>query len=345
MRWGWSDEIAIAHTVRRIRDCGRPCLRRERVPAVNAGPELLALGEPMIEFNQTHGGDGRTFLQGFGGDTSNFIVAAARQGARTGYITRLGDDGFGRMFRSLWAAEGVDTRGVTTDPSAPTAVYFVTHGENGHAFSYLRAGSAASRMRPVDLPLPLVRGARCLHVSGISQAISTSACDTVFEAIAAARESGVAVSYDPNLRVRLWPLARARAVIEATLAQCDTCAPSLEDMRVLAGRDDPASLVDWLLAHGPRVIALKLGAEGVIVADANTRTHIPGHRVDAVDATGCGDCFDAVFATRLLAGDTIVAAARWANAAAAIAATGYGGVAPLPRYSDVEAFLRPSLPS
>ncbi|MGE5793092.1 MAG: PfkB family carbohydrate kinase, partial [Bacteroidota bacterium] len=108
--------------------------------------DILSIGEPMLEFNQTRPGDPR-YLQGFGGDSSNMIIAAARSGARTAYATRLGDDEFGRMFRALWEAEGVDARGVATDPQAHTAVYFVSHGPQGHVFSYLRAGSAASRMR------------------------------------------------------------------------------------------------------------------------------------------------------------------------------------------------------
>ena len=152
-------------------------------------PAILGLGEPMIEFNQTEPGQ-RNFLQGFGGDTSNAIIACARQGAPCGYITRLGDDEFGRMLLGLWQAEAVDARGVVLDPAAHTAVYFVTHGAQGHSFSYLRRDSAASRMRADDLPRALIEGARTLHVSGISQAISASACDTVQAAIAIARAAG-----------------------------------------------------------------------------------------------------------------------------------------------------------
>lgn len=305
-----------------------------------AFPHLLALGEPMIEFNQTRDGNARSFLQGFGGDTSNFAIAAARQGTSVGYLTRLGDDEFGRMLLALWREEGVDARGVGIDPAAATGVYFVTHDGSGHTFSYLRQGSAASRMRPEDLPVTMLRGTRCLHVSGISQAISASACDTAFEAIAIARAAGVSVSYDPNLRLKLWPLPRARAVIEATMRLADICCPSLEDAQVLSGLEDPASIVDWLLARGPATVALKLGPAGVWVANSTTRVRIPGHKVNAVDATGCGDCFDAVFVSRVLAGDDIVKAAHYANAAAALAATGYGAVAPLPRRSEVENFLR-----
>ncbi|TMG96445.1 MAG: sugar kinase, partial [Betaproteobacteria bacterium] len=171
---------------------------------MNDGPEIVALGEPLVEFNQIHAGDPHTYLQGFGGDTSNMAIAAARLGAQAGYITRVGDDAFGKMFIALWRHESVDTRGVAIDRSAPTGVYFVTHGDRGHAFSYLRAGSAASRLTPAELPLDVIRNARVIHVSAITQAISASACDAAFASFEAARAAGVKVSYDTNLRLSLW---------------------------------------------------------------------------------------------------------------------------------------------
>src|SRR6185436_8292447 len=138
--------------------------------------DIVAIGEPMIEFNQARSTDPHTYLQGFGGDTSNMAIAAARLGARVAYVTRLGADSFGRMFIDLWSQEGIDTSGMMLDAEAPTGVYFVAHGAHGHEFSYLRAGSAASRMRPETLPLVVMRATRLLHASGISQAISASAC-------------------------------------------------------------------------------------------------------------------------------------------------------------------------
>ncbi|MEP6657279.1 MAG: PfkB family carbohydrate kinase, partial [Betaproteobacteria bacterium] len=152
------------------------------------GLDIVALGEPMVEFNQVRAASADHFLRGVGGDTSNMVIAAARLGRaltpplRVGYVTRVGDDAFGRQLLALWRSEGVDITGVETDAEAATGVYFVTHGEHGHEFSYLRAGSAAARMRPAGLPEALIRRARVLHISGISQAISQSACDTVFAA-------------------------------------------------------------------------------------------------------------------------------------------------------------------
>lgn len=300
--------------------------------------DLLSIGEPMVEFNQTRPGE-PNYLQGMGGDSSNMAIAAARSGARSAYFTRLGDDEFGRLFLELWAEEGVDASGVGIDPAAHTAVYFVTHGPSGHIFSYLRAGSAASRMRPEDLPVPMIERARFVHASGISLAISPSAADTVFAAFETGRRAGAKVSFDSNLRLKLWPIARARALIGAAAGIADYFFPSIEDARALSGLEDENAIVDWAHGLGAKVVFLKLGAGGVIVSDGRARERLAGHRVNAVDATGAGDCFAGTAIARLAAGDAMVDAARYANAAAALATTGFGAVAPLPRPDAVRAML------
>lgn len=307
--------------------------------------DIVALGEAMVEFNQARSTSPDTFLRGFGGDTSNMAIAAARLGRhlspalRVAYLTRVGDDSFGRLLLELWQAEGIDTRGVEIDTGAPTGVYFVTHGAAGHEFSYLRAGSAAARMHPAGLPQHMLRSTRLLHVSGISQAISTSACDAVLEAVVIARDSGAIVSFDPNLRLKLWPLARARAVIRETMKACSVFLPSLDEVRTLSGLEAPEAILDWAHGHGAGTIALKCGTQGVWVSDGQSRRQIVAHVVNAVDATGAGDCFDGAFCVRLLAGDDPFAAARYANAAAALATTGFGAVAPLPDDARVRTLL------
>ncbi|WP_141755195.1 sugar kinase [Burkholderia plantarii] len=303
-----------------------------------ARPEILAFGEAMVEFNQSRPGSPQ-YLQGFGGDTSNFCIAAARQGARTGFVSAVGSDHFGRLLLELWRREQVETATVRVDAAAPTGVYFVSHGEHGHAFDYLRAGSAASRYAPGDLPLDALAAARVLHLSGISFAISASACDAAFAAIDEARAHGVQVSFDTNLRLKLWPLARARAVMLEALRRTDICLPSWDDVTVLTGLDERDAIIDALLDCGPRVVALKLGKAGAYVATRDARRLVPAFVVDALDATGAGDCFGGAFIARLVAGDDAFAAARYANAAAALSTRGYGAVAPIPDAQAVRALL------
>ncbi len=303
--------------------------------------DFVALGEPMVEFNQTHPGQ-PDYLQGFGGDTSNATLAAARAGARTAYLTRLGNDPWGKALLALWATEGVNTDAIDLDPAAPTGVYFVTHGSQGHEFSYLRAGSAASRMSPDTLSptaRQTVKEAQWLHVSGISLAISTSACDTVLAAMAWARECKTQVSLDANLRLKLWPLARAQACLKQAITLCDVFLPSEDEVKPLMGADDPLAVLDWAQQLGARHVVLKRGAQGAVVRTGAQQFDIAGHAVQRVDATGAGDCFAGNLLTRLAKGDGWLEAAQYANAAAALSVQGYGAVAPLPRPEAVRALL------
>ena len=310
----------------------------EAAPAAERA-DIVSLGEPMVEFNQTGAGDGRMYLQGFGGDSSNFAIAAARQGARVAYVSALGADPYGRMLRTLWEREGVDHRDVRTDAEAFTAIYFVTHDAAGHHFHFFRSGSAASRLRPDQLPRARIEGARVLHLSGISLAISAQACDSGFAAIEMARAAGVQVSFDTNLRLKLWPMARARAVMTEALRLADIALPSHDDIAALTGLSDADAIVDHCLKLGARIVALKLGEHGALVASAQERHRIAPFPCRAVDATGAGDTFGGAFVARLLAGDALVDAGRYAAAAAALSTQGYGAVEPIPRADAVRALM------
>ncbi len=307
--------------------------------------DLVGLGEAMLEFNQTMPGQPQ-YLQGFGGDTSNATIAAARAGARTAYLTRLGADSFGDALIDLWQREGVATSAVERDANAPTGIYFVTHrgnGAAGHEFSYLRAGSAASHMTPTwlqDGGGKIIEQSKILHLSGISLAISPEACDTAFAAMDLARAAGAQVSFDANFRPRLWPLARARACIAQAVSLCDIFLPSLDDMVTLTGLAEADAIIDWSHAQGAKTIVLKLGPDGALASDGQTRRRIAGRAVPMVDATGVGDCFCGNFLARIAAGEDLFDAAHFANAAAALAVQGYGAVAPLPTAAQVRAILR-----
>ena len=303
--------------------------------------DVVALGEAMLEFNQVQS-EPPMYLQGFGGDTSNAAIAAARAGARVAYLTRIGQDHWGHLLLQLWAREGVDTRGVLRDAQAASGVYFVSHDADGHHFSYARAGSAASRMQPADVQThwqALIGQSRWLHLSGISLALSASACDTGFAAMHAARAQGTRVAFDSNLRQSLWPLDRARACINEALRLCDLFLPSMDDMTVLTGLRQPDAVIDWSHAQGARQVVLKLGAEGAIVSEGGQRTPIAPLRVQAVDATGAGDCFAGNLLARLCQVDSLPQAAVYANAAAALSVQGRGAVAPLPKPEAVQALL------
>jgi 2-dehydro-3-deoxygluconokinase len=303
--------------------------------------DLLCMGEPMLEFNQlpTQPDGSRHYLEGHGGDTSNAAIAAARQGARVGYITALGQDMPGDSFVGLWAREGVDASTVIRTDRRQTGVYFVTHDAHGHHFLHYRANSAAAMYAPGDLPESAIAAARMFYVSGISQGISSSAADAVFAAIDIARGNDVKVAYDTNYRPRLWPPARAAAVMHAAIAQTDYALPGIEDVQIMTGLTDPDAMLDFYLRLGPKVVVLKMGESGAYLATPEHRLRIAKHDVTVVDATGAGDTFCGSFLARILAGDTPERAVRYASVAAALKCTGYGAVAPIPHAAEVLAAL------
>jgi 2-dehydro-3-deoxygluconokinase len=289
--------------------------------------DVVGLGEALIEFNRRRP-DEPVFWMGYGGDTSNCVIAAARLGARCAYVTQVGDDDFGQELLALWRREQVDTDGVRVLAGAPTGIYFVSHGADGHRFSYRRSGSAASRMTPAMLPHGLIAQARWLHVSGISLAISDSARETVALAIETARANATQVSFDLNFRPALVSATMALETLRETLPHCDLFLPSVDEIAALTGIEAPEAIVRWCHEHGARQVVLKLGARGCLVSDGKAVTELAAVAVQPVDATGAGDCFAGACLAQLAGGASLVDAARIANRAAALSTQGYGAIDP-----------------
>ncbi|MCH2416972.1 MAG: sugar kinase [Acidimicrobiales bacterium] len=293
----------------------------------------------MLEFNQIKEGNKKTYSSGYGGDTSNTAISIARQGMSVGFISKVGKDQFGWELLELWKREKVDYSHVSIHPEAPTGIYFVTHDADGHHFTYYRSGSAACQMTPLDLPKDDLSQTRILHLSAITQAISVSSCETAFAAIFQARKNGVKVSYDTNLRLKLWSLDRARDVINRTVPMCDVIMPSLEEATSLTGLVDPEEITDYFFELGAKLVVLKQGSHGALVSDGKENLNIPGHKVKAIDATGAGDTFDGAFLSEWIRKDDPFSAAEYANAAAALSTTNYGAVDSIPNRDEVKEFL------
>ncbi|KNH11945.1 2-dehydro-3-deoxygluconokinase [Vibrio lentus] len=301
--------------------------------------DILSFGEPLFEFSQLPGqAETVSYLSGFGGDTSNFSVSAARQGANVAILAHLGSDVFGDQFLDLWVKEGVKTDFVVRNPDAPTGVYFISHDERGHHFTFYRKGSAASLITPQQIPLTAIADAKLLHTSAITHAISDSSSDAVFKAIEMAKKENTMISFDTNLRLKLWPLSRARAVIHETIRHVDFCMPSLDEAQLLTGLKDANEIADFYLNLGAKTVVLKMGKEGAMVATGDRRFTAEGHQVDTVDATGAGDCFSGAFLSQVVKGEPLEHALAYANCAAALTTTGYGAVAPIPTAGQVLAF-------
>ena len=305
-------------------------------------PEVISLGEPMVEFCAMSRGPLKSiefFERGWGGDVSNVVVAVSRLGHRSGIMCRVGDDEFGECFLEMWRNEGVDTSHVIVENGAFTAVYFISIRENGeHDFTYYRENSAASHFSPEDIDLNYISKARILHVSGITQAISSSCREAAFKAIEAARKSNVLVSYDPNIRLKLWSLNLAKAVVSYTIGMVDFVLLTGEEAKLITGVDDVRDAALKVLRSGPRVVALKLGGEGCLIAGSDV-VRAPAYRVEIIDTTGAGDAFDAAFIVGVLENMPLQKIAYFANIAAALKCRGRGAVKPLPYRWEVDEVL------
>ena len=167
----------------------------------------------------------------------------------------------------------------------------------------------------------------------------------MFTAISAAKSAGVLVSYDTNLRLKLWPLERAKAIIHQTIQMADIVLPSFEDATTLTEMSDAEKIAAYYLSLGPKVVVLKLGGEGAMLAYKEENRSSPRiqkflpYNVDYVDGSGAGDTFDGGFVVGYLSDWPLEKCVRFANAAAALSTTGLGAVMPIPRQNEVEAFL------
>lgn len=302
-----------------------------------SGVDLVSLGEPLYELNQEP--DGR-YLPGFGGDTLNVAIAAARLGAACAYCTRLGMDFFGDDLLALMLREGIEPSSVIRDADAPTGLYFVTHGPSGHVFTYRRKGSAASLMTPADLKPEQIRSARFFHASGISLAIGAGPAAAVMEAISMARAAGCQVSFDTNFRPRLWRAEQALPLIERAAAQADILKTSVEDCEGLMGLSDPGEIATRFLGLGAKAVVVTLGSKGAVLATGQGLDHVPGRPVAAIDATGAGDAFTGALLAERLRGTGLAEVVRFANAAAALSTLGLGAIAPLPYRAMVETVMQ-----
>ena len=290
--------------------------------------QILCLGEAMVEFVRQP--DGITFRQGFGGDTSNAAIAAARQGASTAYVSAVGKDRFGADLLALWQSENVDTGYVRESSDAPTGIYFIDPDPVARQFTYYRAGSAASRMVPDDLNMRGLAASEILHLSGITLAVSADLRRTADAAMQHCAANGVAVSLDTNYRKQLWPADRAAAVLADAMRWARIVFTSIDDQMTLSGQDDPARIARRIHGLGPEIVVITMGGEGAHLSVAGNGQHVPAAPCNPVDSTGAGDTFAGAFLAWWQETGDPVAAARLAGIAAAGTVSGYGAIDAIP---------------
>lgn len=262
--------------------------------------DVITLGETMVSFAAHEAGPldaAATFTKIVAGAESNVGVGLARLGLKVAWVSRLGDDSFGRYIRRSLEAEGIDCAAVATDTTRPTGFMLKSRALEGQdpVVEYFRRGSAASALSLADFDQARFHAARHLHVTGITPALSLSCAELVEHAMTAMRAAGRTVSFDPNLRPRLWPSREAMAAHLNRLAGlADWVLPGIAEGRTLTGLDAPEDIAAFYLDRGARAVLVKLGADGAYWRTREGAGRVPGVKVtNIVDTVGAGDAFAA----------------------------------------------------
>jgi len=279
-------------------------------------PRLPTPGETLI------GGPFQTFP---GGKGANQAVAVARLGAPVFMIGRVGCDAFGQELIAAAARDGVDTRGISQDPEAATGVALITVEASGQNTIIVVAGAnyliSPQHIEPYSA---FIRQASLLVMQ------LEIPLETVQAAARLARQAGVPVLLNP---------APAQPLPQDLLRNIDLLAPNQSELALLAGGGSIESAAQSLIDQGVSTVLVTLGDQGAFVLDREGRTSAPAFSVSAVDAVAAGDAFIGAFAVALSEGKTVLEAARWGNAAGAIAVTRHGAQPSLPRRDEVVAML------
>jgi fructokinase len=293
-------------------------------------------------------GNGR-FTAYPGGAPANVAVAAARLGADTGFIGKVGDDSFGRSLAETLRKEGVNTDGLFVSDSVPTTMAIVSVDASGEReFSFYRNPGADTQLTTeeavsvIENDLPLI-----LHAGSLSMTTSPSreACE---EALRFAKERGVIISYDPNYRAALWDTEEnAVAMMKKLLPLADILKVSDEEMLMLTGTEDfeEGSLV--LSGYGPRLVLVTLGSQGVFVRYGEYAEVVPGFRVKVADTNGAGDTFLGAMLAQIAArgegadllcglnAETLRDYLTYANKAASLTCSRHGAIPAMPTAEEM----------
>jgi fructokinase len=326
--------------------------------------DILTFGEALVEVMRTEIGQPLDRPGSFTGPYPSgapfiFAVQAARLGAKVAAIGCVGADAFGKCLIDQLDADGVDGRGVRTLSGHTTGVAFVAYEPDGSRdFVFHVSGAAAGQISPGLLDKKLFAGLRCLHLMGSTLSIHEDALETGKRALEMARHAGAKISFDPNLRPQLMPNARAREAFQPFMDAADVIIPTAEEIMLLTATSSVDEAARKLLfgkrGKPDRIVVVTGGAAGCTIyrsAEPGAKFRhdllvepMPGFPVAEVDPTGAGDCFDAGFLVRWLAGHPPAAAASFANACGALAVTAQGPMAGAKKLVEVEAFIQERKP-
>ena len=314
-------------------------------------PSAVTLGEGLAVLVARPGPleDSATFDRTAGGAEANVATVLAQLDVDAGWVSRVGNDGFGRYLVRNLARRGVDVSAVTIDPARPTAVYVKERGGGSPAATdlaegesrmlYYRTGSAASALSPADLTAPaaqrLLDKSALAHTTGITAALSESATRLTDELVSMPRR-GRLISFDLNYRPALWAnrAADASEVLARHARHSDVVFLGADEALAVFGTDNPTQL--RALFPGPEHLIVKNDAHTVTGFHGDERVDVPALRLDVVEKIGAGDAFAGGFLAGLLHGLGHEERIRLGHLSAAAALTGHGDVAELPPRERLE---------
>lgn len=306
-------------------------------------PQLITIGETMAAFTPDSVGALR-YVQNFGirtaGAESNVAVGLAKLGLEAAWVSRLGTDEFGCFIRNQLRAEGVDCSRVIYDPDHRTGIMFKETSVGETKVFYYRENSAASHLCPEDVTPALLDGVKILHMSGITPVLSESCLEMTKAAFALAKEKGVAISFDPNIRRKLWHGQDYAPFIRELTQQSEIVLLGLDEAEALFGLRDPDAIFDLLFRDGcAQYVAIKDGGNGAWVADKTTREKLPPYPCKPIEPIGAGDGFNAGFLAGILQGRDAVTSGRMGAICGALATQTPGDVEGYPDAIQMEAAL------
>ncbi|XTZ38574.1 sugar kinase [Salmonella enterica] len=307
--------------------------------------DVITIGEAMAMFVATESGDlaqAEHFIKRAAGAELNVATGLARLGFKVGWISRIGDDSFGRFILNTLRKEGIDTSCVTLDGRYATGFQLKSKANDGTdpIVEYFRKGSAASHLSPEDFNSVDCGQVRHLHLSGVAAALSPSSYTLLEHAAARMKAQGKTISFDPNLRPVLW---RSEAEMVEKLNrlafQADWVLPGLKEGVILTGANTPEGIADFYLRRGVKAVVIKTGADGAWFKTASgEQGAIAAVKVDnVVDTVGAGDGFAVGVISALLEGKTLPEAVRRGNTIGALAIQVPGDSEGLPTRAQLEA--------
>ncbi|MBO5883551.1 MAG: sugar kinase [Clostridia bacterium] len=305
-------------------------------------PDIVTFGETMAVMVPTEKGALRyahSLRLRMAGAESNTAIAISKLGHSAGWVSALGNDPLGEYVLSSIRGEGVDVSSVKIDDKHRTGLMIKELGHRDTSVYYYRDGSAASHFSENDLNLDYLKDARIIHLTGITPLLSNGCkmtCQTLLEY---AKKNRKILSFDPNIRLKLWGDKDFGEMIRAFTFNADIVFIGLDEAKFLFGTNDVSQIVELLREKGVRYIAIKDGSRGAWCADRMETVHIPPEPCVSVDPIGAGDGFNGAFLCGVLEGRSLYECGKMGAIAGAMATETTGDVEGYPTEKQMSARL------